>query len=109
MKRFFKELLLLAFQLLLFYVLPLFAGPTDAMGMVFLIIVGTFLLGFLAGLLSGWRGKWCWPVLVSILFLPTLPLYYNHTALIHAVWYLVVSAAGMLLGWGIRKLLGRMK
>ena len=38
MKRYIKELAILTVQLFLFYLFPLFAGPTDAMGMVFLII-----------------------------------------------------------------------
>ena len=52
MKKNIKEIIIGILQLLLFYVLPLFAGPTDAMGMVFLIIVGTFILSLLIGILS---------------------------------------------------------
>ena len=39
-------------QLLMFYVFPLTAGPTDAMGMVFLIIVATFVLAIIMGSVS---------------------------------------------------------
>ena len=38
MKKCIKEMVVLLIQLFMFYVFPLFAGPTDAMGMVFLII-----------------------------------------------------------------------
>ena len=44
MKKYLKEILILLIQLFMFYVFPLTAGPTDAMGMVVLIIVATFVL-----------------------------------------------------------------
>ena len=49
MKKYFKEIAVLIAQLLMFYVFPLAAGPTDAMGMVFLIIVATFVLAIIMG------------------------------------------------------------
>ena len=33
MKKYLKEILILLIQLFMFYVFPLFAGPTDVMGM----------------------------------------------------------------------------
>ena len=46
MKKNIKEIIIGILQLLLFYVLPLFAGPTDAMGMVKhkIIIIVKYLL-----------------------------------------------------------------
>ena len=104
MKKFWKEFLILALQIFLFYIFPLFAGPTDTMGMVFVILVGTFALGYFFGLVSRWKWKWCWPTVAAMLFAPTIFLYYNVAAYIHILWYLVLSAAGMLLGVLIRKL-----
>lgn len=104
MRRYKKEMILLALQVYLFYLFPLCAGPTDAMGMVVLIIAGTFAIGYFMGLLSGLRWKWVWPGLAAVLFVPTVPIYYNETALVHGVWYLVISGVGLLLGFLIRKL-----
>ena len=95
MKKYVKEIVILILQLLLFYVFPLTAGPTDAMGMVFLIICGTFLLSVLMGILSQSDIKYLYPGVVAITFLPSVYLYYNYTAMIHAVWYLFISAAGL--------------
>ena len=36
----------------MFYIFPLFAGPTDAMGMVLLIIIATFVLSIIIGSIS---------------------------------------------------------
>lgn len=49
MKKYWKEIAVLIAQLLMFYVFPLTAGPTDVMGMVFLIIVATFILAMIMG------------------------------------------------------------
>ncbi len=95
MKKYIKELIILILQLLLFYVFPLTAGPTDAMGMVFLIICGTFLLSVLMGVLSQSDIKYLYPGVVAITFVPSVFIYYNESALIHAVWYLFISAAGL--------------
>ena len=49
MKRYLKEIIILLLQLFMFYIFPLFAGPTDMMGVVLLIILSTFLLSFVLG------------------------------------------------------------
>ena len=95
MKKYIKELIILILQLLLFYVFPLTAGPTDAMGMVFLIICGTFLLSVLMGVLSKSDIRYLYPGVVAITFVPSVFIYYNESALVHAIWYLFISAAGL--------------
>ena len=59
MKKYFKEIAILIAQLLMFYVFPLTAGPTDAMGMVFLIIVATFVLAIIMGSVSKKKSQVC--------------------------------------------------
>lgn len=103
MKNYIKELVILVLQLLMFYIFPLFAGPTDAMGMVFLILVATLVLSILLGCTSRNKIKYLYPAAAAILFLPSVLIYYNKSALIHALWYLVISAIGMLVGSIIHK------
>lgn len=98
MKRYLKEIIILLLQLFMFYIFPLFAGPTDAMGMVLLIILSTFVLSFVLGCISKEKIKYLYPVIISILFIPSVFIYYNESALIHAVWYLVISCIGMIVG-----------
>lgn len=109
MKKFLKEFILLLIQLFMFYIFPLFAGPTDAMGMVFLIIVATFILSFILGIVSNQKIKYIYPLLIAIIFIPSVFIYYNESALIHSVWYLVISTAGLLLGIILRKILFKEK
>lgn len=104
MKKYLKELIILVLQMFIFYISPLFAGPTDAMGMVLLIIIATFILSFVMGIISKKKIKYLYPVIVSILFIPTIFIYYNESAFIHIIWYLIDSVIGLLLGIGMRKI-----
>lgn len=106
MKKYVKELIVLVIQLVIFYVFPLFAGPEDTMGLVGLMLVSTFVLAVLLGILSSEKVKYVYPVIVAIVFLPSIPVYYNDSALVHSIWYLVDSSIGLLLGSVIHRLIG---
>lgn len=109
MKRYVKELIIFVLQLLAFYILPLFAGPTDIMGLVLLIIITTFALSLVVGVISNNKIKYLYPIVTAVVFLPTVPIYYNSSALIHSVWYLVVSGVGLLIGLGVNFVVGKIK
>ena len=98
MKKYLKEIVIFLAQLFMFYIFPLFAGPTDAMGMVFLIIVATFLLSIILGSVSNKKVKYLYSIVIAILFIPSVFIYYNESALVHSVWYLVISSIGLLVG-----------
>lgn len=102
MKKYFKEIIILLIQIFMFYIFPLFSGPTDAMGMVILIILITFILSLLLGILSNNKIKYLYPIVISIIFIPSILIYYNESALIHSLWYLVVSLIGLCLGLVIK-------
>ena len=105
MKKYIKELIILIIQLFTFYICPLFAGPTDAMGMVLLIILATLILATILGITSNNKIKYGYPILVALLFIPSIWIYYNESALIHSVWYLVISLVGLFIGTAINKLI----
>ena len=104
MKNYFKEIVITLIQLFMFYLFPLFAGPTDIMGMVFLMLLATLLLSFVMGIVSKSRIKYAYPAMIALLFIPTVWIYYNKTALIHAGWYLVIAFIGLVLGLVVRKI-----
>lgn len=103
MKKYIKEIIVTIIQVLLFYLLPLFAGPTDIMGMVILLIISVLILSFILGIISKNSGKFLYPILISILFIPSVFIYYNESALIHSIWYLVLSFVGLCIGSVISK------
>lgn len=98
MKKYLKEILILLIQLFMFYIFPLFAGPTDAIGMVLIIIVVTFVLSLLIGVISKEKLKKYYSIFISISFIPTVYIYYNESALVHSLWYLVISSIGLIIG-----------
>ena len=104
MKRFFKEIIILVIQLFMFYIFPLFAGPTDAMGMVVIILFSTFILSIIIASISKQKTKYLYPIVVAILFIPSVFIYYNESALIHSIWYLIDAAIGIVIGTIINKL-----
>lgn len=105
MKESLKEIIVLLCQLILFYVLPMMAGPTDMMGVVLLLILGTCILSLILTVISEKKIKYLYPVVVAILFCPSILIYYNSSACVHILWYLIVSLIGMIIGIGIRKLI----
>lgn len=96
MKKYSKELLLLLLQAAAFYLFPPFALSFGPMGMVMMLLLFTFLLAVLMGLFSGSALKYLFPAAAALLFIPSVFIYYNESALIHALWYLVISFAGLL-------------
>ena len=104
MKKYLKEIIILLIQLFMFYIFPMFAGPTDAMGIVFLIWVSTIILGLIISVISSNKIKYLYPIVISILFIPSVFIYYNESALVHSLWYLVSSSIGVLIGTIIYKI-----
>lgn len=97
-KKCFKEIILVLIQLFMFYIFPLFAGQTDAMGMVFLILVATLIVSIIFTIVSKFKIKYLYPIFVALLFIPSVFIYYNESALIHSIWYLLDSYLGIIVG-----------
>ncbi len=107
MKNNIKEIGCLIIQMLLFYILPLFAGPTDMMGLVLLLIVITFIIAFILGIISTNKYKFLYPLVVVVIFISSVLIYYNESAFVHAIWYFIISLGGILIGSLIRKIIKR--
>jgi len=111
MKRYLFEASVLFLQLAMFYLFPLTCGPTDAMGMVFLILLSVFFFAVIIGAGSRSPYKFAWPFAVALLFLPSVPIYYNSSALVHSLWYFVISEVGLcissFLRWAFRRMFQR--
>ena len=95
MKKFKKEIIILAIQLFLFYIYPIFAIRIDPMGMVLIMVFLTTVLGLVLGAISDNKWRLLYPAVIAVLFLPTVFMFYNESALVHSLWYLVVSASGL--------------
>lgn len=68
------------------------------MGLVVLLLLITLILSIVIGSVSNNRIKYAYPLIVAVIFIPTVFIYYNDSALIHSVWHLVDSILGLLIG-----------
>lgn len=98
MKGYQKQFAIVMAQIFFFYLFPPMSKPMGAMGAVLILMLATFALSALMGRITAGKIKWGYPVLVGLLFVPSVFLYYNESALIHAVWYLVIAFVGISLG-----------
>ena len=98
MKKYIKEIVVILLQMFIFYLLPMCMGNIGALGMVFLILLTTFILSKIIGAISKNKVKYLYPIAVAILFIPTIFIYYNESAFVHALWYFVVSSVGLVIG-----------
>jgi len=62
------------------------------------------LLSIILGCISKEKIKYLYSIVIAILFIPSVFIYYNESALIHSIWYLVISSIGLLVGTIIYKL-----
>ena len=98
MKKYLKEIVILVIQLFMFYIFPMFMYLYEPIGTVILILLTTFILSIILSSISKSKIKYLYPLVISILFIPTIFIYYNESALVHAIWYFVVSTVGLLIG-----------
>lgn len=98
MKKYCKELIIVLLQLFMFYIYPLLVGMSNPFAMVFIIALVTFILSIIIGKIVKGKAKYLYPVIISILFIPSVFIYYNESALVHSLWYLVVSFIGTIFG-----------
>jgi len=82
-----------------FYGLPLFGEDTGYFIVLLLILLPLVCLaaGFLYGYFSGFHPALS--LLVTLLFLPTVYLYYNTSALAYAFAFLFITFVGNGVGW----------
>ncbi len=91
-------------QAVLFYAVPATAQPGDEMGMVFVLFIAALVLSAVAGLSKSFL-KIIYPVAVPLVFLPSVYIYYNESALVHGLWYFAVCVIGVLAGTGFGMLI----
>jgi len=98
MKKNLKEIVIFLLQIFVFYLLPKLIGNIGPFGMVFLLLLITFILSIVIGFISKNKIKYGYPMLVVLFFIPTIWIYYNESAMVHSLWYFIVSIIGLVFG-----------
>ena len=104
MKKYLKEMIILMIQIVLFYLFPFTAGPTDGLGLIIVLLFSTLILSVIFGTIAKGKVRIIYPFVVAVLFIPTVYIHYNYTALGHIIWYLIDSYLGVLIGSFIGKI-----
>ena len=102
MKKYIFDIIIGILQFIVFYIYPIFAIKKDPIGMVMLMLAFTFVLSFILGIFSKKKIKFVYPVIYAIMFIPTVFIYYNESAMIHSIWYLTMSLLGIFVGTSIQ-------
>lgn len=99
-----KQLPYITVIFIAFYLIPLLIKDTGSAMTILLILIPMicFISSFINGKKLGFN--WLYLIIISILFIPTVYIFYNSSALIYLVIYLIVSLVGMYLGNMIKKL-----
>ncbi|PNT90243.1 hypothetical protein [Clostridium thermosuccinogenes] len=86
-----------------FYILPLSGKDTGSFMLILLIAIP--LVCFITSLIYGIKNRFnlIFPVIVGVIFIPTIFIYYNRSAWVYIIGYAVISLIGNLIG----RLLGR--
>ncbi|MBR3198390.1 MAG: hypothetical protein IKG27_00050 [Bacilli bacterium] len=104
MKKYLKEIIIVFVQIIAFYVLPLYPKEYPIIGLRVLTISITFILSVIVGLVIKKKIGVFYPILVAILFIPSVLMYFNETVLIYAEWYFITSATGLIIGAIIKEI-----
>ena len=78
-----------------FYLVPILIKDTGS-GMFILLIVIPLITSIIYGLRNTF--DFIYPLIVAILFIPTLFIYYNTSALVYVIAYSMIAVIGELLG-----------
>ncbi len=101
MKNYFKLLPWLLIAALDFWLLPLFLDAANVMLMILIVIPGIcFFAALCCGLFCGFQSVYL--LGTELLYLPTVWVYYNGSALVYLLVYAVIAALGLGIGAMIR-------
>ena len=99
MRKNLEEILVLIAQLLVFYLLPVFAMEHhNSNGMIIIVILATFMLSLGIGGMSKNRIRYYYPIVITFLFIPAVYIYSTEFSMINTIYILISSFLGVLIG-----------
>ncbi len=98
MSKLLKMMPYLVINILSFYLLPLLIQTTGTA--IFILLIGIPLICFLTSFVYSTKNGFVWfyPVVISVLFIPTIFIFYNYTAWVYIFGYGIVALIGNLIG-----------
>lgn len=87
MKKYKPEITTLILQSLVFYLIPLLMKFLDPLIVMLIIFLSTLFLAIHLAMESSSNLRFLSPIVVAILFSPTIFIYYNESAAIYSRWF----------------------
>ncbi len=109
MKNYLKEIICLLISAGVLYIFPAFLHLTDPIGVFVYMFICIFGVSLVLGIISDDIVKFAFPLGISVLYFPTIDIFYNHTASAFLGYFFVISLFGVALGGGIRWLYQKFK
>lgn len=106
MKNYYKEIIILILQLMTFYLLPIIALNISKDAIVLAILFSPliiFALSITLGIISKIKIKYIYPIIVAVIYIPSVFIIYDDSALIYTIFHFIASVLGI----GIVKLFNR--
>ena len=89
----------LLINIVIFYLLPVLMKNTGSAMLIMLILMP--LTSFVTSLACGYKNTftWIYPLLVMLIFIPSIFIFYNESATIYIFVYGIISLIGSFLGY----------
>lgn len=100
MKNYYKEIIILILQLMTFYLLPIIALNISKDAIVLAILFSPLIT---LGIISKIKIKYIYPIIVAVIYIPSVFIIYDDSALIYTIFHFIASVLGI----GIVKLFNR--
>lgn len=103
MKKYLPKIIIILLQIFVLYLFPFAFKYIDQIIVIVGIFLAVFGLSMMIVIVSKNKIKYFYSILVSIMYVTSIPLFYNDSAFGNVVWYFAISSGGLLLGFLIDK------
>lgn len=94
---------LILLQIFTFFVAPIAFTKFDVAYVFIGMLLSTFGVSMMMIVVSKNKLRYLYPIVAALIFVPSVPIYYNPSAYFHIIYYFLVSVGGVLMGFMIDK------
>lgn len=104
MKKYIREILILSFQIIFMFVMPILSNPYHNVECFLLVAKETFILSFIAGIVLDSNLKYFYTFIVSLIFGFIFSFIYpiinltDVSNVIYVFWFFLISSIGLAIG-----------
>lgn len=103
MKKYLAKMIIVLLQVCVFFLAPLLFKVYNPSHVIVGMLIATFGLSMMIVVVSDAKIRYLYALIPPLMFIPSIPIYYNSSATESIIWYFGVSVGGVLLGFMIDK------